>query len=229
MEKKKISSKTVFALVFVVCLIVFLLFYFKGYSATNDKTKALKNENVTLTATVEELKVYYENEETNRQAIEDLKVQIKDLAESFDPMIKPEDMIMEAVELQGYGAIEYKDITMEEPAVVYEVPLETVQLAQMEEYQLPFNYVKARASYNNDIDYFSLKSVIQQIYNSRYNVNISNVTYVRNDETLALEGTIELSYYYLTGNNREYSYPQIPAYTSGSDNIFGIIKIGTAK
>ena len=62
--------------------------------------------------------------------------------------------------------------------------------------------------------------------NSDKPIGIKKITYSRvGDDTPLLSGTLELAFYSMVGNGKEYQKPDMMPYENGSTNIFGILYI----
>ena len=149
--------------------------------------------------------------------------------------------------------IQYEKINMDEPEAYKVIDKETVSGANIEKYQEEVAFVKKTATYANMLDYHNLKTMIQTLFDSEYNLGIKAITYVKKDtvehtlmgivdeetgeityvkdssmdkDVSILEGTIDLEYYSVSGNGKEYTRPLMPDYESGTDDIFSIPTYG---
>ena len=222
---KKLDSKQICLIVAVLCILIFVLFFFFGYQGTQEKTESLLAENSGINAQIAELESYYRNESTYKQQTIEYQEKIAQIVEGFAPGIRPEDALATAVKIKKDSGLEYSDIIIGDDDEMYSVPVEIIQAADMENYQEAISFHQYNVAYNNTLTYPSLKDAIKSIFDCGYVSNISAITYARNESTGLLEGRFEMNYYYVLGNNREYVAPKVSTYNAGISDIFrsGII------
>jgi hypothetical protein len=109
---------------------------------------------------------------------------------------------------------------MSETENVYTIPYEEVSIANIEGMDSNVVFASKDATYSNTTTYKDLKSVIKQIFKSTNRIGINSIMYSGNGDGETLTGTLNLSFYSVTGTGKEYTAPKITAYPAGTDDIF---------
>lgn len=217
---KKISSKQIFMYVVLIGILIVVAVYMLVYKKYSDLAEATRQSNEALQVRVDSLKVYYDNEQ---QYIDDkaaMEVKINEILEKYPSDNREEDVIMQAVYTQMATPITYSGVNIGEPEVIQSVGADVVAAADLEGYENEIAFVEQTGTYVNDITYDSLKYAIQTLYDSDYVIGIKSITYSKGDEDM-LNGNLDLVFYSVKGNNKEYTLPNILPYVSGTNNIFG--------
>ena len=197
-----------------------LILYVFVYMRYSQLTEHLEESNIQLKNSLVELKDYYDNMEKYQRESNQLEEAIEALMVEYPADAKEEDVIMLAVHTQEQNLLNYDNISMSQPELVYTVPQNIVTAASMEGYRRQIDFLKKQATYTNVTDYNNLKGIIEQIYEMPNRIAINNVTYTVNEESGSLEGMLDLSFYIAAGTEKQYVYPDIDEYISGTDNPF---------
>ena len=213
------NKKVLTAIVAVGALIILLLYVFV-YMDYSERTWELERSNRQLKNSVSELKVYFDNMEKYQQDKETVDEDILKILEQYPADTKAEDVIMLAVQLQDTHDIQVSNINMEDNTLIYEVPSQIATGAGIEGFEQPITFMQKSAAYATTTDYDNLKECIEQIYDSKNRIGIKELAFVKGEEADTLEGSISLSFYNASGTGKEYVYPDIAEYLSGTDNIF---------
>ncbi len=218
---KKITDTQIFALLLVLAVGMFLLVYFLPFANLKADVDSYKTSNSSLRSEITELQVYHDNRAQYESDTEVLKKEVSNIVTAFPSEYKEEDYIMEAVKIENAcdNKLYYESINMGEPSVLTSIDEATIKQAEIEDLAGPIDFVSVDVDYNNTTNYPGLKDALAEIFASPYKLNIKQITYT-NDGTGVLDGVIKLGYYSISGNGREYSYPQIPEYQAGTTNIF---------
>lgn len=216
---KKVNSKQVFSYVALVGFLAIALFYVLFYMKYEEKTEALTQENGLLKSRVATLKAYYKNAEEYRSKVDAMQEGIERLLMEYPANAMEEDAIMLAVDMEKHGDISYSVINIGEDTMLYSIPENIVNTAGCEGLQNSLEFVEKNVTYCNDISYGSLKSCIEEIYKNKNKIAISNIVYVRDDES-KLTGNIDVSFYSVRGTDKEYVKPDIDAYAAGKADLF---------
>ncbi len=212
---KKISQYvTLLGVVLLVCV------YFFVYKEYQNKSDALESSNNSLSQKVSELKIYYDNLSTYEEEMELMRTKINERLEEFPVDVKEEDMIALAIKSHEKAEIYYNSINMAEREVLKFIPIEIVAGAGMEELQQEIAFVERTSTYVNSVDYTNLKECIKMINNMPERMVIENITYGRNKDTNLLDGSISVTFYSVSGTNREYIPQRLENYESGLANLF---------
>lgn len=227
MFKSKLTDKSLAAVFIVLGLILVALVYFVPYKNVTDEIATLEADNQAKRNHIASLQTYYDNREQYAADTEVLKKNIVTIATSYPSYYRMEDYIMAAIEIEHAvddkleSDLIYSAITAADAVAIAAVDEGTVKKADIEEFQNSIIFYQQSVAYSNNVEYAGLKDAIACILKSPYRVNIQNVTYTADYETGRLNGAFVLGYYYVSGNGVEYVAPTIPAYISGTSNIFG--------
>ncbi len=221
--KGKDTAKMAMTYVILVGLIAFALVYFLGYKGYLNKADALRASNATLKERVNELAVFYEQVEENKKGIIEKTDAINGIIDTYPSNVKAEDVIMLAYKaFNDTKKLQYEGINVNEPSVIYSIPLSTVKAANIETYQSPLVFVENSSAYINKSDYEDMKTFVKTVLAENDKKTVKNITYKLLDTENILEGTIEVSAYYVLGTNKEYVPVKIPDYKSGVTDLFGL-------
>lgn len=222
---KKISAKQVMTYVLLAGLLLLLVVYFLICKKFDSKTEAIEASNTTLSARVAELKKYYDELETYKTDMEQMNGQISAWLSEFPADVKEEDIIVLALDTEKNALVGYTNINIQNREELKTIPADTVKAAGMENLTQDIIFVQRKTGYVNVTDYINLKSCIRTINDNDNRLNISNVSYSKNDETGELEGTIEVTFYSVLGTGKEYVPQKLPEYESGLYNLFGTVDV----
>ena len=219
---KKVSDTTIFALLFVLAVGLFLLVYFVPLKNVNDEISSLENSNTALRAEVSELQVYHDNRSQYETDTETLKKEIVNVITAYPSAYREEDFIMEAIAMEkaSNDELQYTSLAFNAPETLAVIDEGTMQAAEIDGYTNRVEFMRQVVNYNNDITYDALKNVLAEAFASGYKANVESITYSKDEEGVVLNGTISLGYYYVNGNGREYIAPTITPYEAGTNNIF---------
>ncbi len=218
---KKVTNKSIFTGVLAVAFVACLLVYVMVFTKYNDKTEALQASNKALQAQVSELEVYYTNMQTYITDTKKMVAEIEKLTEDYTSQANEEDFIMTAVDMQKESIINFDTVNIEAEEVIHTVPQEVVAASGLEQYQEQIEFYERRASYGNSTDYANLKYALQVIFDNDYRVGIDTISYKRDKEdNNFINGTIDITYYTISGMNKPYEYPSMDSYLSGVQDLF---------
>ena len=218
---KKVSDTTIFALLFVLAVGLFLLVYFVPLKNVNDEISSLENANSSLRSEVSELQVYHDNRAQYEADTETLKKEIVNVVTAYPSAYREEDFILEGIAMENAAEdIQFSSIRINEPESLAVISKDVMSNAEIDGFDNQIEFMKRKVDYSNDITYDSLKNAIAEVFASGYRANIQSITYTKNDEGVVLNGVISLGYYYVNGNGKEYTAPSIEPYEAGTNNIF---------
>lgn len=212
--------------------------YFFVYQTFTEKTDALKVENTSLQAEVDELqkmadnKAFYESETARMDA------EIKETMGHFPGEIRTEDQIMYAINLENTYDIWVNELAMEGTQLVQVVVESTQQPtndAVVEDtgdgvandtivatgglkdtvflYTSPF-------SISYSATYHSAKEVLHDILKADDRMDIKSISLAYDGQTGALAGTVEATMYTMSGTDYIYNSPQINGVRTGTADFF---------
>lgn len=245
----KINSKQILTYSFLLGILFLVAFYFMYYTKKMDERDALIASNKTLSERVNSLKTYYDKQEEYQSNMEAMKPKIDNILGSYVPSTLEEDVIMQAVNTQKSAEVDYSNINIAAKKDLHVIPEDVVKGAGIEKYQTTIKFQERTATYANKLDYVNLKKVLQSFFESGYNIGVSNITYIKGDtaESLLqgfydettdtvyfakekllqrkgiLNGTLTLHFYSVSGNGKEYVYPDMTEYEMGATDFFDLV------
>lgn len=222
---KKGINKNVFTLVALVAVLALVAAYFLGYKKYTDLATTTQNNNVTLQAEVDALKVHYINKAQYEADMIPMKEGIHAIMEKYPADTKAEDVIMNAVYTQVAAPVSFSNISIGEKKSISSVSKEVVLATAQEDMQEGISFVEKKSTYVHKVDsYEGLKKLVQASFDSKYNLAITDLNYSR-AEGGSLSGTMKVSFYSMTGNGKTYEEPEMIPYTQGTGNIFGFVTV----
>ena len=222
---KKGINKNVFTIVVLLALIAFVAAYFLGYKKFTDLAASTIDGNVVLQGEVDKLKVHYINKAQYEADMGPMKEEVHKIMEKYPADTKAEDVIMHAVYTQAVAPVSYSNISIGEKKVISSVSKDVVLATAQEDMQEGISFVEQKGTYGHSVDsYEGLKTLIQAIFDSEYNIGISNISYSKGGGG-KLSGSMELSFYSMIGNGATYEKPDMTPYLQGTGNIFGYVQV----
>ncbi len=227
--KKGINKQALLYIVLLTLLII-VAAYFLGYKKFANQAETTQANNAVLQTTVDELKVYHINRATYEAEMGPMLTEVAEIMDKYPADIREEDMIMHGVATQMMAEVEFSNINMGDKEIFTTVPVEVVLATNQENLQEEISFVSTKGTYVNELDYENLKKLVQQVFDSKYNVAIDSITYARtSDDEPVLNGTVDLVFYSMLGNGKEYVRPDMRPYENGSSNIFGFLRLDFAE
>ena len=220
---KKGINKNVFTIVVLLGLLALLAAYFLGYKKYTDLAATTTASNVTLQKTVDDLKVHYVNKAQYEAEMGPMKEGILAIMDKYPADTRVEDLIMHAVYTQNAVPVKFSSINVGDKEVFSTVSKDTVLATAQEDLQNGISFVEQKGTYVNELNYESLKQVVQQIFDSEYNMGIRKIAYTLSEDDGTLSGTLDLSFYCMYGNGKTYEVPDMTPYINGTGNIFGVV------
>ena len=247
---KGINGKQIFTTVILFAVLIIAVVYFLFFQKNMEKRDALIASNETLKARVDSLQTYYDNLQTYKDEMAKMEPEINTILSKYVSDVKEEDQIMQAVISQRLATIQYEQLNLKEKEAMLTIPAEVVQGANVEKYKDEIAFEQKTATYKNLLDYHNLKTVIQSIFDSEYNIGIKKITYIKKEDATkstlygyvdeetgeiiylkdsneeekigVLDGTIDLEFYCVAGNGVEYTKPDMAEYISGTEDFFAL-------
>ncbi len=242
---KKMNSKQMFTYVVMFGVLILIMVYFFVYKKNVEKAEALNASNNTLEERVDSLQVYADNQKQYEADMEKMEPEIKVILDKYPAANLEEDVIMQAVITQMSTPIIYDAIVIGEDEAYKSIPADIVSGADIDEYQQEINFVETNAVYESSLTYEALKQAVQSIFDSKYMIGIKGISYTKTENEVAkenaeegvegsaditgefvpdmsyvLNGNMELVFYSVEGNGKEYVKPNILPYISGTTNFF---------
>lgn len=219
---KKITSKQVFSSLLLICIVALVALYFLKYKKDMEYVAEKDANNIILNERVKALEQYHIDEPRYLEEMEPIKAEIEDKLSPYASDVTDLDLIMQAVKTQQVAPIEYTAISFGNKNVMKYIGADVVQNAAIEKYQQDIIFMEQTCTLPNKITYEGLKTAVKSLFESEYMIGIQNITYAKAGNQGELQGTIDLSYYYVTGTGKEYVKPELIEYEYGTENIFGV-------
>lgn len=218
----KITNKQVFMLVLAVGAVVCLMVYMLVFTKYNDQTTALKNSNAELEKQVNEMKEYYDNMETYRANAAEMAANIAEITADYPADAREEDIVMMAVAMQNRTILNFDRINVDESTIIHTIPEDIVKGAGVEGLDQQIQFAGKQATYSNKTTYGNLKDAVATVFESPYRVGVNAVSFRKSgDSDNIIEGTIDLTYYSVSGMGKVYEAPEMPSYFGGATDLFG--------
>ncbi|MCM1325486.1 MAG: hypothetical protein NC094_07810 [Bacteroidales bacterium] len=201
----KDKKQTAFFLALILCVVLLIVLYMYLYQPYVRKTQSLQSSNQALNTRVVELKQFYAQMDYNKKQIEAMTEEIQETLDRFPADVLEEDALYLALRTQDEGAnVRYTSVGVDSREELGVIPEDVVRAAGIEglEQQLTFN--RREAVYNSATGYTSLKNIITSMNNNQEELAIDTVVYTYDAEALSLTGTINVSFYTVSGTGKEY-------------------------
>ena len=250
MKKMKISDSEKRLLVLLGCLILLSGSYFLGFQKYSEKASEIEAENMTDSATLQQLQMMVGRKEEVEQETSDCKQAVEDIIAKYPSDMTTEKAIsiIQKVEEDTGAHITAINFTMNnlvgsldslsgntssaqtqtetgsEPESYDDVSAETdTQTTDVSVTQVTSGGQAgyyASLSMNYEAAYNEFKEMVSYINGLKDRCTVPEISAAYDDATGKLTGTITVNMYYLTETGREYEVPQISGIPSGVSNIF---------
>ena len=222
MKMGKITNKQVFMLVLAVGLVGCLIVYMQVFNTYNDKTASLKKSNAELEKQVSEMKEYYDNMEVYRALSKEMIADVEELTADYPADAREEDIVMMAVAIQNNAVVNFDKINVDETKAIHSISEDLVKGAGVEGLEEAIQFSGKMATYSNKTTYGFLKTAVKTVFDSPYRIGVETVAFRKSsDSDNIIEGTIDLTYYSVSGMGKEYKAPEMPTYFGGAKDLFG--------
>ena len=223
MKNIKVDEKSKFLSAVLLSILLIGLAFFFGYKKFEEKTSRLIAENSDLESRIKSLETYYITEEQNRKDTESMTKEIAQIFSAYPGDARFEDGIFEAFNLYSASGetLKFQSIGFASPASVKYIPAETVVAAGIEDYTGEINFNGFDVSYKGSLTYEGLKDMVREIATGKYNLAIGRMQYQITANGM-IDGTSQLSFYYVKGANCPYTEPPVTEYQTGLENLFGV-------
>ena len=223
MKKVKLDDKSKFMYGLLFSVLIIALAFLFGYKKLENKAASLRNENDSLEQRIGSLKQYFDTEEQNKADTEAMTNGINDILAEYKGDARYEDAIYEAFNLfeASYNSMEFDGIGFASPFVLKDIPIETVQAAQIEGLDQAIKFYQFDVSYSGKISYEGLKGVAEEINTGDYNLAVGQMNYQLNSDGF-IDGKTMVSFYSVDGANLPYTAPPVSKYETGIYNLFGV-------
>ncbi len=223
MKNMKIDDKSKFLSAVLLSIVLIGVAFFLGYKKLEDKANSLVAQNNELENRIKSLETYYVTEEQNKKDTESMTKEISEIFSAYPGDARFEDGIFEGFNLYraSENTLTFQSIGFAAPTAVKKIDAETVTAAQIPEYNSEINFDRFDVAYKGSLTYEGLKNMIREISTSNYNLAIGRMQYQITSNGF-IDGTSQLSFYYVEGANCPYTEPPVTEYQTGLENLFGV-------
>lgn len=123
--------------------------------------------------------------------------------------------------------VNYNTISIGERANLMSIPYEVVAKGTIPEFEGDIIFVNRAVTYSQTLRYQDLLNVVKTVNNYDTRKAISRVSYIMNEDTGLLEGTMEVNEYSVLGTGKPYVKADLADYEAGLTSLFGNVKIKT--
>ena len=240
-SKKDLMLLTGFAGVLAAVLVFFFL-----YRPLTDKAEVLKTENEALTTRIAELEKLEAEKELYVAKTDEMSREISKTYELFPSNVMTEDVIYFAIYEEATAPLKVSGITIEPQVLQYQMGANTQEAATTDDAAAEGTEAEAEASvpadvasvsgnnaalYNQaatlsyEVSYAGLKRCIDYVCKNPNRMTVDNVMASYDNTTGLLTGNMKVNMYFLTGNGKPYTPPNISNVLLGNSNLFGSIVI----
>lgn len=218
--KKKVDTKSIFAIVALLCFVALFFSYMFGYKKFEERANSLANENNELNARIESLRAYYETEEQNKKDIETMSASLDEIYSHYAGDVRQEDGVYQGILMNEASDIVYSSIGFGGIAPILTISSETVQAAGLENYQNEISFNEFDVTYDGVVGYDEFKDLVRSLDESDYDLALGSISFTGTDQA-RLQGTTLISFYSVSGIDAEYHEPPVAPYEVGTGNLFG--------
>lgn len=217
----KNKAQTGFFTLVLFCIVATVVVYMYVYQPKTEETAAIQVSNASLQTRVNTLEQFYLAMPQNKAEMESMTAEINGILEPFPCDVKEEDTIYLALRTIDEGVLVlYDNITIGPREELAVIPVETVQGAKIEGLEQALAFQNRKVTYSNLTTYTNLKDLVNSINENQEELAITNVVYSVNEEGL-LEGSVDATFYLVSGTNKEYVPKEFEDYETGLTNLFG--------
>lgn len=226
----KNKSQTVFAATFVLGALICLVVYMYVFQGFTKKTETLKASNATLQTRVNELSVFYAQMDSNQKEIDTKTKEIKESLDQFPADVKEEDAIYMALRTwEEEIIVGYEGITIGERDTFASIPEDIVKAGGIEGLENEIRFIQREVSYSNIASYSVMKELITSFNSNPEKITLASVAYAAKEKEASddeeetgtvLEGTIDVTFYAVTGTDKKYVPRKFADFPVGISNLF---------
>lgn len=219
MTIRKRDIKLLLILAGIVLLAVSYFLVYQTYTAKAQTAEAAAQQ---LAPRLAQLRGYEQNLSRYRSETGKAEESIAAQMVRYPTDVRPEDMVMYAQTLGQTCGLDINKIAFADPVSV-----------------LTFKSVNAKGSGTSDLtayersmtiscnlSYPGLKQMIDAVNGSALRTTVNSVSVSFDSETGQLTGNIQLSKYFITGNDSPYTPTTVPNMPLGKSNLFGTVSAG---
>lgn len=217
----KNKAQTTFISLLALCLVASVVVYMYVYQPKTEETASIEMSNATLATRVATLEQFYNAMPQNKAEMERMTNEINDKLSTFPCDVKEEDAIYLALRsFEEEILVGYESIGIDKREVLETIPAETVQAAKIEGLDETITFSERKVTYVNETTYNNMKDLVDCFNANQEELAITSITYSSDDDGF-LTGSIDATFYMVTGTDKEYVPKEFGEYEVGVTNLFG--------
>ena len=220
--KLSISEKDKTLLCVVGCLIVVFLSWFYGFKNFNAKTEALERECAALQTKYNNLKDKAENKKMYEEDTVTYTYAFDETLNKYATGASQKDTLIFVSELEVNTGIWAKNVTLNESELIHTFGQITSSNPDKtgKVYTTDLKGYKKSTTYAYECTYEELKAVLEyfETYETRYTIDSISMSY--NEEEAVVSGSLTVSQYIITGEDRIFEELELDDIQTGTDNLF---------
>lgn len=206
-------------LLYAAGILSVVLAYVLVVSPGREKRAELKSEGTALAAELEQAEQHAKMQEYYEQETAAMQTQIDAVLAEFPADIKEETAIMYADMLEGKSEIHIPGISIGAGNLLY-----TLGQDSGENVKEGISLYGTQIAYSFTVPYGDMKQVIRTICEDEEPRNVETITLSYEAGSGELAGSMTVNMYSVTGTDKPYVAPDVPAMSLGTENIFGTVE-----
>lgn len=214
-----ITQKEKKMLLYAAGILSIVLAYVLVVAPGKEKRTELKSEGAVLTAELEQAEQHAKMQEYYEQETATMQTRIDEVLAEFPADIKEETAIMYADMLENKSDIYIPGISIGANNLLYTLGQDSGETAND-----GVSLYGTQISYSFTVPYADMKQVIRTIQEEEEQRNVESITLSYEAGSGELVGSMLVNMYSVTGTDKPYAAPEVPAMSLGTDNIFGTVE-----
>ena len=215
MNRLGISKRDMNIIFLVIGTVIFLLSQFYIAGKFRETTKTVTNDTLNYQPHLQELMMREMQLPLYEAEIENAKIALSAIRETYPEVVLAEDFIVFAAELEEKIGMDITALTFEEPTLLgdFVAPDANENPVFYSMYTVPMSFIA-------DLSYEEMKEAIKLVYAESGKTAVQKFSVVYNSETGILSGEVQVSKEYINDGLYRYVPPKVPAGSIGTPNPF---------
>jgi|GEM_PF-1347988 len=238
---KKISPKELNLLLILGGVLIFVVLYTYLFTPMQAKTADMQQDIASLEQKIKELEVHSAYAAKYQEKTEEFRKNINDKLAVYPADIKEEDMVAYLLKMEDATGIDVssvafapaEELTSFQGVVNQKVEIDMGseeeseeleklrQQGQTQEVATDMKVFRTGATVSAEMSYDYLKDTIKYIYSSAAQTTLDSISVSYSSETKKLNGSMNISRYYITYPEAVYTPEELPEVSIGVDQLFG--------
>ncbi len=238
---KKISPKELNLLLILGGVLIFVVLYTYLFTPMRAEVADMRDDIASIEQKIKELEVHSAYAAKYQEKTEAYRAAINEKLAVYPADIKEEDIVAYMLKMEEANDIEISSIAFaaaQELTSFQGVVNQTVQInvgsdeeaeeleklrqqSQTKEVATDMKVFRTGATVSAELSYQGLKDTINYIYNSGKPATLDSISVSYSSETNNLNGSLNISRYYITYPEAVYTPEELPDVAIGADQLFG--------